>query len=271
MSGPVYTYPRHVPPLYRIARALRGTSVLVLVLLILFTASVVYSTSQLSQSPPQVSSFSVGFGSNGTIILAGSLTLNNPGFYPIQALSLEARVANGSGVYLGSFGFGPATLASQSTEEFPIDLYLPVSTTGAGASLLVHSQYLRIGLWGNATFGFIFPAGIAILNNRSWGAPFSNFALNVGNASVNGTVAVTVSFQNQASLTEAGILRVTVIAANGITCGSASWTLNVGPGQQFDQTQPLSLSPGCSPAGGSLVTEYITPGYTLPLPPEAIP
>ena len=53
MSGPVYTYPRRTPPLYRLARAFRRLSVLVLVLLILFTASVVYSTSQLAQSVSQ--------------------------------------------------------------------------------------------------------------------------------------------------------------------------------------------------------------------------
>ncbi|MCI4372999.1 MAG: hypothetical protein L3K02_05095 [Thermoplasmata archaeon] len=271
MSGPVHTYPRRVPPLYRLARAFRRASALVLVLLILFTLSVVYSTSELSQSPPQVGSFSVGFGSNGTMILAGSLSVSNPGFYPIQNLALEARIANESGGFLGAFALAPSTLPSQATEEFPIDLYLPVSATGPGASLLVHSQTLTIAFWGNATFGFIFPAGVSILNDRVWGAPFDNLALSVGSISSNGTLPITVSFQNEASLTEAGTLRATVVAANGITCGTVSWTLNVGQGQQFDQTQPLSLAPGCSPAGGTLVTVYTTPGYTVPLPPEAIP
>jgi len=271
MSQAVYSYPRRLPPLYRLARGLRAASVLVLVLLILFTLSVVYSTSQLAQSPPQVGSFSAGFGSNGTMILAGSLTISNPGFYTIQGLSLAARVANESETYLGSFGFGPSNLAGQSTEEFPVDLYLPVSAAGAGASLLVHSQYLRISLWGNATFGYLFPAGVTIQDNRSWGAPFSGLSIQVGNASLNGTVPVTVSFQNQASLIEAGTLRVAVVAESGITCGSASWVLNVGPGQQFSQTQPVALDPGCSPADGTLVAEYTTPEYAVPLPPEAIP
>ncbi len=271
MSGPVHSYPRRVPPLYRLSRALRSASALVLVLLILFTLSVVYSTSELAQSPPQVGSFSVGFGSNGTLILAGSLTLGNPGFYPIQALSLVARVTNASGNYLGSFGFGPTTVASQSTDEFPLDLYLPISATGPGASLLVHNQYLEIGIWGNATFGFIFPAGVTISNNERWGAPFSDLAIRVGNTSSNGTVPVTVSFQNDATLADDGTLRASVVAASGITCGSVSWTIAVAMGQQFDQTQPVALSQGCSPAGGTLVTEFITPGYTVPLPPEALP
>lgn len=271
MSGPVYTTPRRLPPLYRLARALRTASLLVLVLLIVFTISVVYSTIRLSQSPPHVGSFSVGFGSNGTMILTGSLTLSNSGLYPIQALSFEARVANDSGLYLGSFGFGPSTLASGATDRFPVELYLPVSATGPGASLLVQSQYIRISLWGNATFGYIFPAGVALLNNRSWGAPFSGLSLGVGNAATNGTVPLTVFFQNQASLTEAGTFRVDIVAANGITCGSASWTVNVGQGQQFSQRQPVTLSPGCSPLGGTVVAEFTTPGFTVPLPSEAIP
>ncbi len=184
------------------------------------------------------------------MILAGSLTISNPGFYTIQGLSLAARVANESETYLGSFGFGPSNLAGQSTEEFPVDLYLPVSAAGAGASLLVHSQCLRISLWGNATFGYLFPAGVTIQDNRSWGAPFSGLSIQVGNASLNGTVPVTVSFQNEASLIEAGTLRVAVVAASGITCGSASWVVECrAPGQQFSQTQPVPLDPGVL-AGG---------------------
>jgi hypothetical protein len=271
MSGPVYSYPRRSPPLYRLARAFRWLSVLVLVVLILFTASVVYSTSQLSQSPPQVGAFSVAFGSNGTMILAGSLTLSNPGIYPIQAFSLHARVANESGLFLGSFVYGPATLASQATDEFPINLYLPVSSSGPGASLLVHTQSLGVALWANATFGFIFPAGVTMLTNRSWGAPFSNLAVSVGNASLNGSVPVTISFQNQADLTEVGVLTTSVVSASGITCGASSWTLNVAEGQPFSETQPVALSPGCSPENGTLETVFSTPGYTVPLPPEAIP
>ncbi len=271
MSSTVHTYPRRTPPLYRLARGFRTASLLVLVLLILFTASVVYSTGELSQSPPQVGSFSVGFGSNGTMILAGSLVVSNPGFYPIQGLSFAARVANDSGDFLGAFAFGPTSLASQSTDDLPINLYLPVSTSGPGASLLVQSQYIRVSLWGNATFGFIFPAGISILENRSWGAPFSDLSLGVGTTSQNATVPVTISFQNEAAFTEAGTLHAAVVATSGITCGVASWTINVGQYQQFSQTQPVSLSPGCSPAGGTLLVEFITPGYTVPLPPEAIP
>jgi hypothetical protein len=271
VSGQVRSYPRRLPPLYRLARGLRRASVLVLVLLILFTASVVYSTSEVTRSPPQVGSFSVAFGSNGTMILAGSLTLSNPGFYPVDGFTLVAHVTNTSGHPLGSFVLGPETLASAATDEYPVDLYLPISATGAGASLLVDSQYLQIALWGNATFGYIFPAGITINETKAWEAPFSHLNLTAGTPAPNGSVPVTVSFQNDASLTEVGTLRVSVVAATGIICGTTSWTIDVGQGQQFDQTQAVTLSPGCSPAGGTVTGEYITTGYTVPLPSEAIP
>jgi hypothetical protein len=271
MSPPVHTYPRRVPPLYRLARALRSASVLALVLLILYTGSVAYSTSEITQSPPQVGSFTVGFGANNTVILAALLSLGNPGFYPIQAFSLDARVLNSTGIFLGGIQIGPDSLPGQSTVQYPITIYLPISESSPGASLLVRTQSLNIGVWGNATFGYLFPAGVTMNNTRSWGAPFSNLAVSVGNMSSNGTVPVTLSFQNQASLSESGSIRAAIVASNGITCGSTAWTINVGEGQTFDQTASLALASGCSPAGGSILAEYVTPGYTVPLPPEAIP
>ncbi len=270
MSTPVYTY-RRSPALYRLARALRVLSAVVLVLLILFTVSVVYSTAQLSHDPPQVGSFSAGFDTNATMILAGSLTLSNPGYYPIDGLTLVAKVDNATGGYLGAFAFGPESLSGQTTDQIPINLYLPVSATGAGASLLTHSQILQVALWGNATFGYLFPAGIALNQSRSWGAPFDHLNVSVGEPTPNGSLPVTISFENQASLAEQGSLSTAVVASDGISCGSAGWTLNVATGQSFSQTQDIALTPGCSPAGGSVVSAYVTTGYTVPLPPEAIP
>jgi hypothetical protein len=271
MSGRISTAPRRPPPLYRLARSLRRVSLLLLVLLILFAGSVVYSTSELAQSPPQVGSFSAGFDANGTMSLTSSLTVSNPGFFPIQSLTLEARVANESDVFLGAFGLGPTAIGSQATEDYPITLYLPVSATGPGASLLVDSQELSLNVWGNATFGYLFPAGLYLQNDRFWGAPFSDFTFSVGNVSENGTVPVSIAYQNAASFAEVGSLRIVLLSATGISCGGGFWTLNVGPGTQFDQTQPVTLAAGCSPFGGRLTGEYITADYTVPLPSEAIP
>jgi hypothetical protein len=271
MSGSRSPASRRPPPLYRLARNLRRASLIALVLLILFAGSVVYSTSEISQSPPQVGSFSAGFDPNGTMSLTSSLTLSNPGFYPIQSFTLDARVANGSNVFLGAFGLGPTAIGSQATEDYPITLYLPVSATGPGASLLVHSQELSLNVWGNATFGYLFPVGLNIQNDRFWGAHFSDFTFSVGNVSGNGTVPVTITYQNAASFAEIGSLRISLLSATGISCGGGFWTLDVGPGQRFDQTQPVTLSSGCSPFGGRLTGDYITPSYTVPLPSEEIP
>src|SRR5271170_1065436 len=247
MSGPFYPTSRRPPPLYRLARGFRRASLLVLVLLILFAASVAYSTSEIQQAPPTVGSFSSNFQSNGTIALASTVTVSNPGFYPIQAFTLDARVLNGTGVFLGAFALGPTTLAGQASNVYPIALYLPVSETGPGASLLVNSQALSLTLWGNATFGYLFPAGLTIQDNRAWGAPFSNLAYSVGPVNGNGTLPVSLSFQNKASFSDAGTVRLVILASSGTTCGGATWTLNVGPGQAFDQTQPVMLAAGCSP------------------------
>ncbi|MCI4343871.1 MAG: hypothetical protein L3J92_07175 [Thermoplasmata archaeon] len=271
MSGQIYPSSRRPPPLYRLARALRRASVFVLVVLILFATTVVYSTVEIRQSPPRVGSFSVEFQSNGTIALTSNLTLSNPGFYPIQAFTLDVRVVNGTGVFLGAFGLGPTALEGAASNVYPIALYLPVSDTGPGASLLVDSQYLALSVWGNATFGYLFPAGLSIENSRHWGAPFSNLAYSVGNVTPNGTLPVTIAFQNAASFPDAGTLQLSVLSAAGIVCGGATWTVQVDPGQQFLQTQPVTLSPGCSPLGGKVTGDYVTPSFRVPLPSVAIP
>jgi hypothetical protein len=274
MSTPVFYQPRRPPPLYRLARALRRASIIVLLLLILFTVSVVYSTAQLTKSASKVSSFSAAFASNGTVVLSGSLTLNNPGFYPIQGLSIHVRVVNASGIFLGAFGFGPVTLPSQGSTQYPVTLYLPVSPSSPGTSLLIRTQYINVSVWGNATFGYLFPATVTFQENRSWGAPFDNLAITVSTPTLtNGTVVVPVkvSFDNEASFTEAGVIDLSAVATNGTVCGTASFTLNVDPNQQFSQSQPVTLRAGCSPAGGNLDVQYVTPSATISLPSEPIP
>ncbi len=275
MAAPTPPRTRRPPGLYRLARALRRVSVVIVVLLLLFLATVGYSAFELVRSSPQQSGgYSAGFDSNDTISVTGSLSVSNPGWYPLSGFTLSLRILNASGVYLGEVSDGPVTLAAGATTSVPIALYLPVAANGAAESLLVQNQYLDLGVWGNATYAYLFPVSVHFDQNKSWGAPFSDFSVSVGTPSVaNGstTVPVTISYSNDASFAEAGSLGMTVRSSGGTACGGATYPLNVAPQSFYYETRNVTLATGCSIAGGSVVAVYSGNGVNLALPPEPLP
>jgi hypothetical protein len=274
VAGAVFQVHRRPPPLYRLARALRRMAVVVLVLLILFTASVVYSAAETARSSSQLSNVSASFEGNGTLLLSSTLTLSNQGIYPIEGLHLGLRVTNASGTFLGAVGFGPSTLASQATTSYALSFFVPVGATGPGPSLLTEDQTLPVRIWANATVGYLFPVALTLSDNRSWGAPFADLHFSVGAPTMQGgTVAVPVdlSFEDHAPLADAGTLQFAILSSRGLTCGSGSFPINVPSESPYNQTTTVTLASGCSPSGGEVTSEYVTPSYTVVLPPEALP
>lgn len=262
------------PPLYRVARALRRLSLLVLVVLILFTVSVAYSAISTVRSGSSVGSITEAFAANGTLVLSGTLTLNNNGLYPVQSLTLSVRITNASGSPVGATELGPTRLPSASSVVEPLTLYVPVNGSGAGASLLTEDQSLPVSVWANATFGYLFPISLAISTTRSWGAPFADLSVSVGTPAVNGTgtyVPITLSFQNHSPVADVGDLNVVLLSRGGARCGADGFPLDVAPGSPFSQMTTVALSSGCSPLGGSVQSSYVTPAFTVDLPTEPIP
>jgi len=274
VSLPVYPPFRHPPALYRLARAFRRISLVVLVLILLFLGTALYSAVEVLRSGPSTGPFTAGFGPNDTVAVSGSLNFSNPGFYPISAFSVHLRVVNASHVYLGEGSFGPVDLPNGATQPITITFYLPVSSTGPGGSLLTEDQTLNVSVWGNATYAYLFPISISVETNKSWGAPFADLSIGVGTPVASGAgavVPVTIQFQNHAKFAESGELNFALVPLGGPSCGGGSFDLAVPPGGQFDQTTNVPISSGCSPSGGSLEAVYVGNGGTIPLPPQRIP
>jgi len=266
---------RRPPGIYRLARALRWVGAIVFVVLVLYAGTVAYSAYEVARSSPQSRGLSASFAANGTIEVQGSISLSDPGFYPIDGLSLTARILNATGLVLGNVASTPITVGPASTAVIPIDLFLPVSTTGPTVSLLTVDQYLVVKAWANATYAYLFPLSVELDENRSWGAPFQGFTASVGTPSMGGGgtvfLPVTIAFTNQADFTEQGTVTSTILSAAHATCGSVAFPLSVAPNTVYDQTENATLSSGCNPSGGELITTFSGSGYTLALPPEAIP
>lgn len=274
MTAAVYPAYGSPPPLYRAARALRRASLLVLVVLIVFTASVAYSAVLTAKSSSHLGAFSESFAANGTLVLNGGLTLHNDGFYSVQGLTVSVRLTNTSGAFVGAARLGPTDLASQGSATYPLTLYVPVSGAGAGPSLLTQDQSLPVSVWANATFGYLFPVSLTISTTRSWGAPFADLVVSVGAPTVNASgtyLPVLVSFQNHAPIADAGLLEIALVASGGTRCGSGGFALNVPPGTPYSGSSQVMIVSGCSPAGGTVQPTFVTPGYAVALPTEPIP
>ena len=88
MSLPVYPPFRHPPALYRLARAFRRISLVVLVLILLFIGTALYSAVEVLRSGPSTGPFTAGFGPNDTVAVSGSLNT----FHSFLILSVESRL-----------------------------------------------------------------------------------------------------------------------------------------------------------------------------------
>jgi hypothetical protein len=264
----------HRPPrLYRLARLFRRLSVVVLVVLIVFVATAIYSAARVVQSSPQAGGFSPALAGNNTLEISGSVAFANPGFYPVTGFSVAVRVLNETGILLGSSTNGPTTLNAGGTTVFPVSIFIPVEPGGPAASLLVTDQTLNASVWGNATFAWLFPVSVHFAQNRSWGAPFADLSVAPGTPVMqNGTtvVPVSLSFSNDASFLVAGNLALLLAASNGVRCGNTTYTLDVPGGSSYMQTQDVTLSPGCSLAGGTAQATYTGSGVRVTLPPEPL-
>ncbi len=265
---------RRPPRLYRTARGLRWASLAVLIVLIVFLGTAIYSTVRLVQSIPQPGPLSYEFGENGSIELNGTIRVGNPGLYPIDDFQVTLRVLNSTGELLGQSDELARTLPAGSSSNYSVGVEIPVGPSGAGGSLLVADQYLVVDTWGNATFAYLFPVSIHLAQNVSWGAPFAGYRVTIGVApppTGPATVPVTVSFADNAQLPEAGELEVTLESARGVSCGASDYPVDVTSGGAYSVTQDVAVASGCSLAGGSAVSTFVTQGLTISLPPEAFP
>lgn len=273
MSAYVTRAYRSPPGLYRTARLLRRLSTVIVVLLLLYVGTAIYSAARVVESGSPSGSYSAEFAPNNTVEVLGSLAFSNPGLYPIQGFQVALQVLNSTGVFLGESRDGPADLPAGGSASFPIVIYVPVAANSPAGSLLVSDQPITVAAWGNATYAYLFPISVHFTENETWGAPFAELRLSAGsvsNSSGSTVVPVTVSFANHATVSDDGTVAVTVEDANGIACGGATYPVAVSPGVSYSQTETITLTEGCPLAGGSVDATYSTGGVTVVLPPEAI-
>lgn len=273
MATVVVPIPRRPPPLYRAARLFRRLSAVVLVLVLIYVGTSLYSASRFAESKPSAGGYSASVVGNDTVEIAGSLQITNPGFYSVDGLRLSLRVLNDTGGYLGASVDGPVNLVAGSTTEFPIDFYVTVSANAPAASLLTSDQTLSVATWGNATYAYLIPFSVHFDENETWGAPFADLSVAPGVPQENGgttLVPVTVRFEDHSPIADDGQVTIALDSAGGNECGGGTFSLAVDSGGGYDETQDISLATGCSLMGGHAAATYTTDGSTISFPSQEL-
>jgi hypothetical protein len=272
MSSPLARPQPRPPGIYRAARALRRGAVIALVLTIVFVGIVAASAVQIVHSRPQVGNSSSVLESNGSVGYSTSFTLNNPTYFAIQSFQLKVRIANSSGDLIVNDATPATTIPAGGSSFVPFTFYLPLNA--GTTSLLTVDQYLDWNVWGNATYGYLFPVSIGVSTERSWGAPFANLSVSVGTPFMMGgnlEVPIQLSFVDNANFADDGTVNFQVVATGGATCATGSFAIDVPGGQSYSMSQNVPITSGCDPSGGQVNSQYLESGTSIMLPSERIP
>lgn len=269
---------RRRPPLNRLARYLRWTAILALVLVIVFIASTIYSAvlfaTHLNLSGSQAGGYTFDYTSSGGFTATVELNLTNAGYYPL-VLDLSAVAATPQGPLIPYSTSGPVTIGpGNRTTTVALTLDIPSATLASdGASMLLNDTPLLGHVWLNGSFAWIYQFGLSVGANGTWGAPFANLTVTPGapvGAGGQTTVPVGVTFTNDAFFSDVGNLTFQVVNG-GSNCGApAVLPINAASHQYFSGTVNVTGPSSCLVPGATVLSTYTLGTLVIPLPPVRI-
>ena len=258
------SYVRRRPPLNRLARYLRWSSVLALVLVVLFLISTFVSgiefASHLKLSVPNGGGFSFNYSESRGFTASFEVNITNGGFYPL-VLDLSTVAFTGQGPLVPYTSTGAVTIApGNRTTTFGLTLQVPEATLAAqGARLLTNDTPVAGYLWLNGSYAWIYQFGLHVAANGTWGAPFENLTVRPGAPTTAGgqvTVPVSIQFRDNALFPDAGNLTFQV-TNGGTNCGPpAILPLDTPSHQNFTGEVNLTGPSSCMVPGASVTTSY---------------
>ena len=261
------------PPLYRLARAIRLVGIVVLLAVLLYTAAAAASAAELRPSDVGRGGATTDVLANGTLEVSAAINLTNPGYFPINAISIAADVHLANGTRLGAGSSPVVSIAAGETGRIPFTFLLPLDFLGSETALLTHDTQLPGDYWVNVTYASLFTAEIEVTNNLSWGAPFYGLNVTVGTptAGPNGslTFPAHVVFDNHAHFGASGTLAFRLADPGGATCGQGSVLVSDPAGAHVDES--VNVTTTCDPSGGTLYASFTGSPWTVSFPPEPIP
>lgn len=255
-------------------RTLRVVTWVVLLALGGYLATAAYSA--VSLSPHGSGSAQISVLDDGTVVILATVNLSNPGFFPFTDLSIRSTLTlpNSSAPWLASSS-QPISLPSGGAAQAVLRFSVSLSALSNESYLLTRDVPLNETDHLNGTYATF--VGFALVANETvnWGAPFRGFAASFGapQPEANGTVGVpvTISYTDDAQFALDGALEATLESSAGTTCTRGTLPLVSEPHAATVENRTFYFPAGCSPSGGQLLSTFVAPGYSVPLPAEPIP
>lgn len=267
-------YRRRRPPLYRLARYLRWTAVLAVILVILFLISTIYSAvefgTHLKATTPAGGPISYSASPSGGFVASFEVNLTNEGYYPL-VLDLSTVAYTPQGPLIPHTSTGAVTIApGNKTTTFGLTLRVPEATLASnGAHLLLYNTPVNGSVWFNGSYAWIYQFGFSLVFNGTWGAPFENLTVLPGTPTSAGgqtTVPVTITFTDNAPFNDVGNLTFQVVD-DGTNCGAPTQLpLDATPHQNVSREVNLTGPSSCMVPGATVEVTYSFGPLSFSLP-----
>jgi len=223
-----------------------GIAIYVLwLIVIVFTATIMYSAFQLAEG--------VAFGtaqtstSGGTMTLSLPFSVDNKGFYDISDLNITTILQESNGALVSnSTTVVPLILHSNRVDAtHNISITLDKMTSASLSRLLFNDTDFNVTLSLALKYAGVIPLKISMNFTTTWGAPLHN--LTIGGINYNSTrsiAAVSLSFENHSFFSLNGTMRIEIINTLDLQVGATTTPINVPPQTPYLNPIEVPVSAG---------------------------
>lgn len=220
-------------------RALGWATIVLLVLVILFSGTLVYSAMQvgIELGETQVTA------SNGTIITSVPFTINNKGFYDLSNLEIATYITDENGTSISnSTTSSSISKGSKDTIPHNISISLNEITAKNLTYMLTNDTVLNMDILVALTYAHAIPLKISLNTTMDWGAPLYNLTVGGISPVPPNQVDVSLSFKNNAFFSLNGTIRLEIWDSSENKIGSGTGPISVLPGDSYDDAITVTIT-----------------------------
>jgi len=205
---------------------------------IVFTASAVYSAFQLRPEfgDPNMSTL------DDTLILHLPLNITNGGFYDISNFHIATSVTDSNGTLIANSSSPPQLIPSRSNVSVTHNISISISQMIGNLSyLLQNDSVFNVNATLSLNYANVIPFEISTNLTLPWGAPLSNLTWGQYSLTPSG-VALPVSFENHSPIDLDGFMRLEIFDNNNNAVGEGTTIINASPYSGYGTTVNVHVS-----------------------------
>jgi len=211
-----------------VIRMLKIATIILWVIILFFSATAVYSVTQLgvSTGEPEILPSVTG------IRFSLPFSINNGGYYEIADLNLTTRVTDQQGTLLDETETFVHSIPPETnlTENHEISIGLNDIFSVNQTLLLLEDTDFNVEVFAGLNFAHAVPVQLSLNTSIPWGAPFANFEIQETTVSdYNEThvhAIIPIRFENHAILDVSGTLSIEAYNILGQSIGFGTTTIN---------------------------------------------